>query len=150
MAAPRSRTFARGGMKASIMDAKDRTVAVGAGPLGVGGSAAVSSPRRAFGIAAVLSGCARSVRQHGQAFARYWILDPIVGAFTVAVFYLLRAMPIDWCSAIGGLIGVLIGRSFERAATRRARQNFIRLSPSPVSDNEIDAAMTRLWSHVGR
>jgi KDO2-lipid IV(A) lauroyltransferase len=132
------------------MEVEDRSVAVGAGASGDDRFAARSPPRRAFHAAAVSSGRARSARQHCQAFARYWILDPVVGAFTIAVFYLLRAMPIDWCSAIGGLIGVLIGRSFERAATRRARQNFVRLSPSPVGDEEADAVMTRLWSHVGR
>src|SRR5439155_23616783 len=117
---------------------------------GIGWAAARSSSRQSLRAAAILSGRARSAGQHCQAFARYWILDPVVGALTAAVFFLLRALPIDWCSAIGGVVGVLIGRSFERAATRRARQNFVRLSPSPVSDNEIDAAMTRLWSHVGR
>src|SRR5438874_11302669 len=38
-----------------------------------------------------LSGRAQSVRQHCQAFARYWILDPVVGALTAAVFFLLRS-----------------------------------------------------------
>ena len=132
------------------METKDRTVAVGVCASGIGRAAAQSRPGQFLRAAAVLSARAQSVRQHCQAFARYWILDPVVGALTAAVFFLLRALPIDWCSAIGGVVGVLIGRSFERAATRRARQNFVRLSPAPVSDEEVDAAMTRLWSHVGR
>ena len=90
------------------METKDRTVAVGVCASGIGRAAAQSRPGHFPRAPAVLSGRAQSARQRWHALARYWIVDPVVGALTAAVFFLLRALPIDWCSAIGGLIGVLI------------------------------------------
>jgi len=82
------------------MEVEDRSVAVGPGASGIGRSTAPSPSRHALPAAAALPGRARLARQHCQTFARYWILDPVVGAFTIAVFYLLRAMPIDWGAAL--------------------------------------------------
>lgn len=81
---------------------------------------------------------------------RYWLIDPLVGGLTLAGYHVLRLLPIDWCSALGGTVGVLIGRWRERETTARACAHYRYLSPTPVSEAEAAAAITRLWSHVGR
>jgi KDO2-lipid IV(A) lauroyltransferase len=81
---------------------------------------------------------------------QYWLRDPIVGALTAALYCFFRLLPVDWSSAIGAGLGRLIGRWFERAATARARRNYLALSRAPVGGAEAEAAMRRMWGHFGR
>lgn len=81
---------------------------------------------------------------------RFWIRDPFFGVIDIALHSTFRLIPIDWGSAIGGWLGVLAGRYRFRGGYVRARQNYLRLAPSHPSEPEADAAMVRLWGHMGR
>jgi Kdo2-lipid IVA lauroyltransferase/acyltransferase len=121
----------------------------------IGHSSAVLRGRRIVARAAAAAAAAAALPRllrlrRCRAAIEYWVIDPAVGGLTLAVYYLLRTLPIDWCSAVGGMIGVLIGRYCERAAWARARHNYLRLSSLPPSETDADAAMTRLWQHIGR
>lgn len=83
-------------------------------------------------------------------FLRIWLIFPVQGLADLVGHYGLRLLPIDWCSAIGGWLGVLVGRYRFKTWTRRARENYRRIVQHPVSDAELDAAMDRLWNNIGR
>ena len=72
------------------------------------------------------------------------------GALDYALHYALRALPIGWCSAIGGWLGELAGRYRFQVGNRVARDNYARLRGDTPSAAEIDAAMRRMWNHLGR
>jgi len=63
------------------------------------------------------------------------------------IFNLLRAMPIDLASAVGGWIGRNIG--YRLPVTRRARRNMQRIFPE-WSAAKREASLVRMWDNVGR
>ncbi len=80
---------------------------------------------------------------------RYWIRDPAVGAWKLAVHRLGRLMPIDWCSDFGAALTTLTRRHYP-ASDFRARQLWKALRPDESAPDLVDAAIDRLWRNVGR
>jgi len=89
-------------------------------------------------------------RRRWRTWRQYWIRDPAIGALLFGLHHVTRALPVDWRSAIGSAGGVLFGRYLDHPGNARARRNYLRLSPTPVSEAEADAAMTRMWTGFGR
>jgi Kdo2-lipid IVA lauroyltransferase/acyltransferase len=80
---------------------------------------------------------------------RYWIRDPAVGAWELAVHRLGRLLPIDWCSDFGAVLTTLTRRHYP-ASDFRARQLWKALRPDESAPDLVDAAIDRLWRNVGR
>lgn len=80
---------------------------------------------------------------------RYWVRDVIDGGTDVLLHYGMRLLPIDLCSAIGGLLGRTTGRRARPAIDRRIQANLRHFHPE-WSDAQVAAATTRHWDHLGR
>ena len=81
---------------------------------------------------------------------RYWLRDPLLGFLNLALTRGLRQLPLDWVSAIGGFLGVANQRYRYQAQTDRAQRAYLKLSPAGASVGEAEAAVERLYNHVGR
>jgi KDO2-lipid IV(A) lauroyltransferase len=97
------------------------------------------------GIAAIWAFARGQFRQ----WPRHWIRDPLLGAINFALLSGCRLLPLDWCSAIGGFLGVLNGRYRFRASRERARQGYLRLAGDGVTPAEADRAVMRLFDNAG-
>jgi lauroyl/myristoyl acyltransferase len=87
----------------------------------------------------------------GRGFWRFWVVDVVVGAGSYALHYGLRLLPFAACSALGGALGLLVGRL--RGAFRPdapARANFARLRPESAAKGDLDRAMARMCDNIGR
>jgi Kdo2-lipid IVA lauroyltransferase/acyltransferase len=84
-----------------------------------------------------------------RGFLRYWVFDPAMGVLNTTIHEALKLLPIDACSAVGGLLVPLSRRRYE-ASDRRARKNWKRLRPDDADDAAVDAAMRTLWQSVSR
>jgi Kdo2-lipid IVA lauroyltransferase/acyltransferase len=80
---------------------------------------------------------------------RYWIADTAVGLLNMGLHYGLRLLPIDACSALGGVLGALAKYRYP-ASDARARKAWMTLRPNEADQASTDAAMRRLWRCVGR
>jgi lauroyl/myristoyl acyltransferase len=86
-----------------------------------------------------------------RALWRYWVIDVAVGTGSYALHYGLRLLPFDACSAIGGGLGLVVGRF--RGALRPdlpARSTFARLRPANEGRGDLDTAMKRMCANIGR
>lgn len=63
------------------------------------------------------------------------------------LFYLVRVIPIDMASAIGGWLGQRLGSLF--GVTRIARENLTRAFPEK-SASEIEGIILGMWNNLGR
>ncbi len=81
---------------------------------------------------------------------RYWIRDPLLGGIDYAIHYACRALPTEWCSAIGGVLGVVNGRYRYRAVRERAQRLYLSLTGAPAKPRDAEMAVTRLFGNVGR
>jgi Kdo2-lipid IVA lauroyltransferase/acyltransferase len=86
-----------------------------------------------------------------RAFWRYWVADLAMGAGSYALHYLLRPLPFDACSAIGGRLGLLVGW-FRRSGgpLLNARNSFARLRQQSAGKRDLDSAMRRMCANIGR
>lgn len=75
------------------------------------------------------------------------LLHPVEALTSYAAFGLLRLLPLDWASALGGLIGRIIGPHLK--ITTVARRNLKRAFPEK-SDAEIEAIIPAMWENIGR
>jgi len=73
------------------------------------------------------------------------------GVVSYALYYGLRLLPLDTCSALGGGLGLIVGRwrGINRPDTH-ARQTFARLRPESAGKADLDAAMNRMCANIGR
>jgi lauroyl/myristoyl acyltransferase len=92
----------------------------------------------------------QELRRDLRQWRRYWIRDPLLGGLDFALHYGCRALPIDWCSGIGGALGTLNGRYRYTAIRNRAEKFYLRLAGDGVTGNEAEAAVMRLFDNVGR
>ena len=83
-----------------------------------------------------------------SAWRRYWLRDPFLGGLDFAIHYGCRWLPVDWCSALGGVLGVLNGRYRYKTQSNRACRSYERLSGRGAGD--ADSAVVRLFDGVGR
>jgi len=68
-------------------------------------------------------------------------------ALAALFFALMRALPLDAASALGGFLGRLIGPRL--AITRRAARHFRRAFPA-ATEAEVAQAMRAMWDNLGR
>ncbi len=82
---------------------------------------------------------------------RHWLRDPLVGARLLAMHQLMRALPTDAVSALGGRLGRVAGPRLHSAAERRARATLAALRPDLASDAAAMAiALSHMWDALGR
>jgi len=86
-----------------------------------------------------------------RALWRHFITDVGVGLVSRALYDGLRLLPFDTSSAIGGGLGLIVGRW--RATNQwdaRARETFVRLRPESAAKANVDVAMNRMYVNTGR
>src|SRR5215469_14758395 len=86
-----------------------------------------------------------------RSFWRYWGADVAMGAGSYAFHYSLRLLPFAACSAVGGILGALIGwlrGSWRADAPPRAV--FAQLRPENAGKQALDHAMMRMCANIGR
>lgn len=88
-------------------------------------------------------------REKRRAALRYWLGDPIAGAYFYAVHGAMRALPTETCSLAGAALTQLT-RKFYRESDARARRLWQRHHPAQTDAAATDAAIDRLWRNVGR
>ncbi len=76
------------------------------------------------------------------------LLDYISAFFAYVAIFLLRLLPLDWASAIGGKSARFIGPHI-RGATRTARKNIKSAFPEKSAD-EINEIIKDVWENLGR
>ena len=81
---------------------------------------------------------------------RYWLRDPLLGGLDLALHYICRRLRTEWCSAIGGRLGILSGRYRYHAARERAQRFYSRLLGDGAAAGDAAAAVMRLFDNVGR
>lgn len=81
---------------------------------------------------------------------RYWIRDPLLGGLDFALHYGCRALPTEWCSAIGGRLGVLNGRYRYHRVRGQAERLYRMLSDTADADTVAPDAATRAFDNAGR
>jgi len=62
---------------------------------------------------------------------------------------LMALLPIDWCSAIGYRLGILIGPR-NRVRDDRVRHNLAILRPDLAASDTIEASVRQFWGNMGR
>ncbi|KAA0911227.1 lysophospholipid acyltransferase family protein [Pusillimonas sp. ANT_WB101] len=83
-----------------------------------------------------------------KAWKRYWLLDPLEGLAERSVFRLLRMLPLEWGSRLGGYHGRFIGSARKRTH-EQARRALAFISPE-LSQSEVAATLNRLRQNAGR
>jgi KDO2-lipid IV(A) lauroyltransferase len=91
----------------------------------------------------------RGSREQRRAAVRYWITDVLAGISLYGMYYAMRLMPIDMCSASGAL-ATRFTRHLYPESDARARRLWKTLRPDEADAASVDAAMDRLWRNVGR
>lgn len=91
----------------------------------------------------------RGSREQRRTAFRYWITDVLAGIGLYGMYYAMRLMPIDMCSASGALASRLTRHLYAESDVR-ARNLWKMLRPGEADEASVDAAMDRLWRNVGR
>jgi KDO2-lipid IV(A) lauroyltransferase len=91
-----------------------------------------------------------ALRPRLRQWRRYWIRDPLLGGIDLAVHYTGRMLPTEWCSAIGGRLGILNGCYRYAAVRERAQRLYLTLAGEGATPGDAEAAVTRLFDNVGR
>jgi KDO2-lipid IV(A) lauroyltransferase len=91
-----------------------------------------------------------SLRRRWREWVTYRISDPLFGGLYFGIHFAGRFLPIDWCSAIGGLVGVVCWRHRDPAVRERVDRWYRALSRSDVGNGDGDVALRRLSEHLGR
>jgi KDO2-lipid IV(A) lauroyltransferase len=82
---------------------------------------------------------------------RYCVTDVGVGLVSYGLYFGLRLLPLDTCSAIGGGLGLMVGRWRGIGRPNAGpRQTFLRLRPDNTGKADVDAAMNRMCANIGR
>ncbi|WP_349436346.1 lipid A biosynthesis lauroyl acyltransferase [Pararhizobium sp. A13] len=104
----------------------------------------VYAPRRAPPLSDVWRG-----GKARRAFISHWIGGTLQNAFDLAMFYAMKLLPADACSALGAKLGLFSLPRWHKGAVKKARVNLARLLPN-AGDTERDALMVRNWENQGR
>jgi KDO2-lipid IV(A) lauroyltransferase len=81
---------------------------------------------------------------------RYWLCDPLLGGLDFTLHHAGRALPTEWCSAIGGRLGVLNGRHRYHRVRERAERAYLTLAGDSAGPGDAAAGVMRLFDNVGR
>lgn len=84
-----------------------------------------------------------------KACLNYWVVTPLQNAFDLAMFYGMKLLPADACSALGAKLGAFSFPRWHTGAIRKTRSNLARLLPG-ISEAEREALMARNWQNQGR
>lgn len=76
------------------------------------------------------------------------LLDYVSAFFTYLAMFIMRLLPLDWASAMGGKLGRIIGPHIA-GATKTARKNLKAAFPEK-SENEIEEIIKDVWENLGR
>jgi KDO2-lipid IV(A) lauroyltransferase len=82
-----------------------------------------------------------------ERFWRRWIVHPLEAAAVYALYGLLRLLPLDRASALGGRVARLIGPHLP--VSRHARRNLELAFPEKAAP-EIRAIVAAMWENLGR
>jgi lauroyl/myristoyl acyltransferase len=80
---------------------------------------------------------------------QYWLRDTAKIFLITSVYFGLKVLPIDACSAFGAMLAKNASRRYAELDAR-ARENLKRLRPEQSDPSSIDATMSRLWRSVAR
>ncbi len=84
-----------------------------------------------------------------QAFLGYWRGAGLQDLADFALHAVLRVLPIDLCSAIGGALGRFVGPRFHKDAVGRARANLKRIDPT-LTEAQVEARILSHFDNAGR
>ncbi len=84
-----------------------------------------------------------------RGWLNHWILGKLQDGFYLAMYQVFRRSPIDFVSNFGAHLGWLVVKNFKPRTMEGARRNFRRLKPQ-WTDAEVEAAVERLYRHIGR
>lgn len=91
-----------------------------------------------------------ALRPRLRQWRRYWLRDPLLGGLNLALHYGCRLLPTEWCSAIGGRLGILNGRYRYHTVRRRAERIYLALRGDGATRREAEAAVLRAFDNAGR
>jgi KDO2-lipid IV(A) lauroyltransferase len=90
------------------------------------------------------------LRPQLRQWRRYWLRDPLLGGLDFALHHACRLLPTEWCSAIGGRLGILNGCYRYHGVRERALRAYLTLAPEGVTPRDAEASVMRLFDNVGR
>jgi Kdo2-lipid IVA lauroyltransferase/acyltransferase len=90
------------------------------------------------------------LRPQLRQWRRYWLRDPLFGGLDFALHHGARMLPTQWCSAIGGRLGILNARYRYQRVRERAQLVYLRLLGDRAAPRDAEAAIMRLFHNVGR
>ena len=91
-----------------------------------------------------------ALRARLRAWRRYWIRDPLLGMLNLGLHYGCRVLPTEWCSAIGGKLGILNGRYRYHTVRRRAERLYLGVAGGNATERDAAAAVMRAFDNAGR
>jgi KDO2-lipid IV(A) lauroyltransferase len=91
-----------------------------------------------------------ALRPRLRQWRRYWLRDPLFGGLDFALHHGCRLLPTEWCSAIGGRLGILHGRYRYRAMRERAMRLYRVLAGDTATPHDAERAVMALFDNVGR
>ncbi len=91
-----------------------------------------------------------ALRPRLRQWRRYWICDPLLGGLDLALHYTTRMLPTEWCSAIGGRLGILNGRYRYDAVRQRAQRVYLTLAGDGATPRDAERTVMHLFDNVGR
>lgn len=78
---------------------------------------------------------------------RHWLSYSAQALVAYPLFWLVRLLPMDWASGLGGWLGCTLGPRL--GVSRRARHNLGRAFPDK-NETEIEAIVRGMWENLGR
>jgi KDO2-lipid IV(A) lauroyltransferase len=87
--------------------------------------------------------------QQRRRWLRYWLWDVLQGMLQMSLYAIMRWLPIDLLSALGGLLGKLLGPVGVAHYWQRSAENLRAFHPE-WTDLQIQQARRRLWDNLGR
>ena len=85
-----------------------------------------------------------------QRWRRHWLRDPSLAALNYALLYLVRKLPTDRGSALGGFIGRINGRWRYPVIRERIKHGYVHLTGAQMSAAELDQLTDRVFTNTGR
>lgn len=88
-------------------------------------------------------------RTERKAFLQYWVIDTIQNGVDLTLFYGMKLLTADMCSALGARLGLFAMPRWHKGAIEKARSNLARLLPN-TPEGERESLMMRNWANQGR
>ncbi|CAN7191214.1 lipid A biosynthesis lauroyl acyltransferase [Pararhizobium sp. LjRoot235] len=88
-------------------------------------------------------------RTERKAFLQYWVIDAFQNGVDLTLFYGMKLLTADMCSALGARLGLFAMPRWHKGAIKKARSNLARLLPD-MPEGEREALIMRNWANQGR